>query len=142
MIFGIIAIIGILIGIAATVCKVFNVGHEEICEGVQFLGFAAAIISALLAVIAFASSSGVADSLVAEYEELNLYSEVVEMSDNEYIRFDFNNRVETYNAQIRQYKKNSEDIFLESFYKIEDLKNAREIEFELRTGETETVLVG
>ena len=142
MIFGIIAIIGILVCIAATVCKIFDVGREEVCEGVQFFGIAAAIISTLLAILVFASSSGVADSLVAEYEELSLYSEVVEESDNEYIRFDFNDRVKTYNARVKRYKKNSENIFLEDFYKIEDLKNAKEIEFELRTGEAETALVG
>ena len=142
MIFGIIAIIGILVCIGGTICKACEFGREEICEGVQFFGIAAAIISTLFAVIIFASSSGVADSLVAEYEELNLYSEVVEISDNEYIRFDFNDRVKTYNARINRYKKNSENIFFEDFYKIEDLKNAKEIEFELRTGEAETALVG
>ena len=142
MMFGIIAIIGILVCIGATVCKACDFGREEICGGVQFFGIAAAAISVTLAVIVFASSSGVADNLIAEYEELSLYSEVVEMSDNEYIRFDFNDRVENYNKRISQYKKNSESIFLESFYKIEDLKNAKEIEFELRTGETETALVG
>lgn len=142
MVFGIIAIIGILICIGATICKACDFGREEICEGTQFFGIAMAAISVVLAVVIFAGSSGVADSLVAEYEELSLYSEVVEMSDNEYIRFDFNDRVESYNKRISRYKKNSENIFLESFYKIEDLKNAKEIEFELRTGETEPALVG
>lgn len=142
MIFGIIAIIGILVCIGATVCKACDFGRKEICDGVQFFGIAVALLSVVLAVMVFASSSGVADSLVAEYEELSLYSEVVEESDNEYIRFDFNDRVETYNARIKRYKKNSENIFLEDFYKIEDLKNAKEIEFELRTGEAETALVG
>jgi hypothetical protein len=142
MIFGIIAIIGILVCIGATICKVCDFGREEICEIVQCFGIAAAIISALFAVIVFANSSGVADNLVAEYEELSLYSEVVEVSDNEYIRFDFNDRVKAYNNRISRYKKNSENIFLESFYKIEDLENAKEIEFKLRTGEAETAFVG
>ena len=142
MIYGIIAIIGILICIGATICKECDFGREEICEIVQFFGIAAAAISVILAVIVFANSSGVAANLITEYEELSLYSEVVEVSDNEYIRFDFNKRVENYNARIKRYKKNSKNIFLESFYKIEDLENAKEIEFELRTGETETALVG
>lgn len=142
MIFGIIVIIGILVCVGAIICKECNFGREEICEIVQFFGIAVAIISALFAVIVFASSSGVADNLVAEYEELSLYSEVVETSDNEYIRFDFNDRVKAYNKRISHYKKNSENIFLESFYKMEDLENAKEIKFELRTGETETTLVG
>lgn len=138
MIFAIITIIGILVFIVATICKICNFGGDKICEYIQFCGITVATISATIAIMIFVASIGVANSLVAEYEELNLYSEVVETSDNEYIRFDFNDKVKNYNARINQYKKDSKNIFYKSFYKIEDLKNAEEIEFELRTGEAET----
>lgn len=142
MIYGIIAIIGILVCISATICKVCDFWKNEVWETAQGIGICAAVFAIIIAGVICIGSIGVADSIVVENKELLLYEEAIEDSDNEYVRFDFMEKVENHNARIRRYKRNSENIWLGSFYPVEDLQGIEEIDFELRTGETETALDG
>lgn len=141
MIYGIITIIGVLVCIGATICKVCDFWKDEVWEALQGIGICSAVIAIIIAGVAGVGSIGVADSIVVENKELLLYEEAIENSDNEYVRFDFMEKIENHNARIRRYERNSENIWLESFYPIEDLQGIEEIEFELRTGESETALV-
>ena len=142
MIYGIIVIIGILVCIGATICKACDFWRDDVWEALQGFGLCAAVIAIIIAGVVGAGSIGAADSIVVENKELLLYKEAIENSDSEYVRFDFMEKVENHNARLRRYERYSENIWLESFYPIEDLQGIKEIEFELRTGETETVLVG
>ena len=82
-------------------------------------------IPALVLAICFATISGCIwavaqedrDAIITDYEWLTNYQSVVEYSDNEYVRYDYYQRVEEYNDAYENYMKSSNSIWVAFFYK-------------------------
>ena len=70
--------------------------------------------------------------ILEEGYELNLYYDSINNSHNEYVRYDFYERVEKYNESYNRYMEKSENFFLAPFYKIEKLGGNQKISFPLR----------
>lgn len=73
-----------------------------------------------------------AKAIVAENYELNLYHETVNNSHNEYVRYDFYERVKNHNKKYENYIKKSENPFYAPFYNTEDLEGCYPVPFALR----------
>lgn len=82
-------------------------------------------IPALVLAICFATISGCIwavaqedrDAIITDYEWLTNYQSVVEYTDNEYVRYDYYQRVQEYNDTYENYMKNSNSIWVAFFYK-------------------------
>lgn len=64
------------------------------------------------------------EALAADYEELTLYQNLVDESYNEYVRFDFYNRIQEYNEAYNKYVANCDSAWLNCFYTQTKLDNA------------------
>ena len=75
-----------------------------------------------------------ARDLIAEFEDITLYHETVSLSSNEYVRFNFYERVREYNKAYFDTVKESENIFYGALYPKNWAEGLTTIEFYLRTG--------
>ena len=73
-----------------------------------------------------------AKAIVAENYDLNLYYETVNNSHNEYVRYDFYERVKDHNKDYENYIKKSENPFYAPFYNVENLEGCYPVPFALR----------
>jgi hypothetical protein len=70
--------------------------------------------------------------LTAEFEYITLYHETVSLSSNEYVRFNFYERVREYNKAYLDTVKESENIFYGALYPKDWAEGLTTIEFALR----------
>jgi hypothetical protein len=73
-----------------------------------------------------------ARNLAAEFEEITLYHETVSLSSNEYVRFNFYERVREYNKAYLDTVKESENMFYGALYPKNWAEGLTTIEFMLR----------
>jgi hypothetical protein len=73
-----------------------------------------------------------ARDLAAEFEDITLYHETVSLSSNEYVRFNFYERVREYNKAYLDTVKESENIFYGALYPKNWAEGLNTIEFMLR----------
>lgn len=81
-----------------------------------------------------AACQGQVDSLKSEAKAILLYYNTINESDNEYVRFDFYQRVNDYNARYTNLQENSESAWIGAFYPRGWDSEVGLIDFMLRTG--------
>jgi glucan phosphoethanolaminetransferase (alkaline phosphatase superfamily) len=104
------------------------------------------LIAAILA-FAFGNVSIVAravcendiSTLKAEYEHITLYYNIVNESDNEYVRFDFYQRIKDYNVRYMNLQNNTKSAWIGAFYPKGWDSEIGLIDFMLRTGSEDGV---
>lgn len=100
------------------------------------------IIATLVIACAFGILSGFmsaacqdqVDSLKSEAKAILLYYNTINESDNEYVRFDFYQRVNDYNARYTNLQENTESAWIGAFYPRGWDSEVGLIDFMLRTG--------
>lgn len=75
-----------------------------------------ALVLGTVSVIAGAVCDNDINNLKAESEHINLYYNTVLYTDNEYVRFDFYQRVQDYNSSYAELQKKSKSIWIGAFY--------------------------
>ena len=83
---------------------------------VILIAAALAIALGTLSIVAGAVCNNDVSSLKAESEYINLYYNTVLYTDNEYVRFDFYQRVQDYNASYAELQEKSQSIWIGAFY--------------------------
>lgn len=73
--------------------------------------------------------------LAADYETLTLYQSIVETCNNEYVRFDFYERVNDYNRMYADAAKQSENPWLDAFFPKDWTATILPIDFQLHGDE-------
>ena len=77
---------------------------------------ALALILGTVSIVAGAVCDNDISTLKAESEHINLYYNTVLYSDNEYVRFDFYQRVQDYNDSYAELQAKSKSIWIGAFY--------------------------
>lgn len=93
-----------------------------------------AIALGTVSIVAGAVCSNDISSLKAESEYINLYYNTVLYTDNEYVRFDFYQRVQDYNASYTELQEKSQSIWIGAFYPRDWDTEILPIEFWLNSG--------
>lgn len=75
-----------------------------------------ALVLGTVSVIAGAVCDNDINNLKAESEHINLYYNTVLYTDNEYVRFDFYQRVQDYNDSYAELQEKSKSIWIGAFY--------------------------
>ena len=75
-----------------------------------------ALVLGTVSVIAGAVCDNDINNLKAESEHINLYYNTVLYTDNEYVRFDFYQRVQDYNSSYAELQEKSKSIWIGAFY--------------------------
>lgn len=75
-----------------------------------------ALVLGTVSVIAGAVCDNGISDLKAESEHINLYYNTVLYTDNEYVRFDFYQRVQDYNDSYAELQEKSKSIWIGAFY--------------------------
>lgn len=135
-----------LFALVATIVLAFYIGfNEKKKESLPHWNTVVALFTAVMVVagltlipwITFAASApGIVEDNVAEYEELMIYKYTVEQSTNEYLRWNYYEKIEDWN---RRYESNREKIENPSFwfscYEHDLFAGTSYIEFELHGDE-------
>lgn len=131
MIFLVLCGIGFL-GIAAALFWNGIKRPNTITRAILILSITAVIVGGVSFATLSEVSNDLAQSLITDNYELNLYYDPVNNSYNEYVRFDYYTKVEEYNKAWKDYVDNCENPILGSFFKINKLKGIGQINFLLR----------
>ena len=83
---------------------------------VILIAAALAIALGTLSIVAGAVCNNDVSSLKAESEYINLYYNTVLYTDNEYVRFDFYQRVQDYNDSYAELQEKSQSVWIGAFY--------------------------
>ncbi len=140
MIFLIGLIASIITFIVSLCLQYFKIGNAEILKSIQMFAVAFIFIFVIIMTLLFVGADAEAENIVKMNYELNLYQQPIENAVNEYVRFDFYNKVQYYNELLLKYQQASENFFLKDFYKIEKLNGCQEINFLLRLDESQSVV--
>ena len=77
-------------------------------------------------------SSEYYNTVEEEYYALMDYKQIIEETDNEFIRYDFYQKIEKWNDQYYTYQRNSKNPLINIFYDFKSYKNCQPIEFNLK----------
>lgn len=93
-----------------------------------------AIVFGTVSVIAKTVCENDINALKAESDHITLYYNIVNESDNEYVRFDFYQRVKDYNIRYTNLQNNTKSVWIGAFYPKDWDSEISLIDFMLRTG--------
>ena len=125
----------IVSAILMTVIGFILLAKTQLRDLYQFLivaGVFGVIISVFTICTYAATSYDMAENIVEEHAVLETYYEIVDKSYNEYVRYDYKERVDEFNTAIDNYYKYSENFFMAPFYTLDKIGYAKPIYFELR----------
>ena len=105
---------------------------RELSQSLITIGFFGIILTIFTVCCGVATSYDMAENIVEEHAVLETYYEIVDKSYNEYVRYDYKERVDNFNTSIDNYYKYSENIFMAPFYTLDKIGYAKPIYFELR----------
>lgn len=140
MIFFIGLIVSIIAFIVSLCLQHFKIGNSVILKIIQVFSVTFIFIFVIIMTMLFVGADAEAENIVSMNYELNLYQQPIENAVNEYVRFDFYNKVQYHNELLLKYQHASENFFLKDFYKIEKLNGCQEINFLLRLDESQSVV--
>ena len=140
MIFFIGLIVSIIAFIVSLCLQHFKIGNFGILKAIQIVSVAFIFIFVIIMTFLYIGADAEAENIVKLNYELNLYQQPVENAFNEYVRFDFYNKVQYHNKLLLNYQKASENFFLKDFYKIEKLGGCQKINFSLRFDEPQLMV--
>lgn len=135
MIFLVLCGIGFL-GIAAALFWNGIKRPNTITRAILMLSITAVIAGGFSSAALSGASDDLAQTLITDNYELNLYYGPVNNSYNEYVRFDYYTKVEEHNAALRDYIDNCESPIFGSFFKIDKLEGIEQINFSLRADDS------
>ena len=117
---------------AATICTmVFGLQKNKIVRKVIVCGLALCLVFGVVCGIGTAVCSNRADNIQATFEDLSLYYSTVSFSTNEYVRYDYYNKVLDYNAEFADALEQSKNIWFGGFYPKDWASNIDLISFQL-----------
>ena len=129
---GIIALI--LAVVAVVMCIVFDVRNSPFIN--TFFGISAGIAAGIFLICLIFAVGLKSDikELEADYAELTLYQSTIEACENEYVKFDFYEKVNKYNEQYARFEKFAASPWTDKLVKKDWRDNISIIVFELDPG--------
>lgn len=115
--------------VRATVGKYWTRDAKQGLEVLMTVCFVIAFILGLITCLIIIDSDEMATSLIKERESLMLYKEVIEASDNEYLRFEYFKKIQAFNGKLAHYQTLDADFFVGCFY---DTIDVNQIDFQLK----------
>lgn len=103
----------------------------KLAKGVMSSAVIVAVIALVLIIAFSAGAKSDIEGLTARYNDLMLYYNTVVYSDNEYVRYDYYDKVNVYNDWYERTIKSSESKWSGWFYSDEDLARIHPINFTL-----------
>ena len=123
----------LLLASAIVVRCIFKPKWVWLNKGILVAG-AFALVLGTVSIVAGAVCDNDISILKAESEHINLYYNTVLYTDNEYVRFDFYQRVKDYNVRYTNLQDNTESAWIGAFYPKGWDSEIGLIDFMLRTG--------
>ena len=118
----------IIMAVAAITIWLFP---TKIAEFVLVGAFVVAIMAIILTISVGAGARSDLQSVAERYDDLMLYYNTVGYSDNEYVRYDYFNKVKAYNEDYEAIIRASESKWTGWFYPAEDIAKLNTIDFTL-----------
>lgn len=103
----------------------------KIAKGIVAGALVVAIVFAVFCIALSAGANTDIDSLTARYDDLMLYYNTVVYSENEYVRYDYYDKVNAYNEAYESVIAASESKWSGWFYPAEDIAKLNTIDFTL-----------
>ena len=131
-----IAILLIALIITAAVIIVPSIFHykSKLLQSIMCIGFCVCIVLGFICGTVASQAKDVGNWLKAESANIQLYYNTIAYSDNEYVRYDFYNRVTKYNRVYKSYQNKVENSLTSWLYDGDVLIECAPIEFVLNTG--------
>lgn len=120
-----------LTAIAIVVTVVFGYQKNATLRKAILFGLCASLLLSGFAIIFGGIVSNTADELTATYNDLILYQTTVEHSTNEYVRYDYYDKVTAYNEAFADYVIASQDKWLGGLYPTDWDEDIAIIDFQL-----------
>ena len=105
-----------LTAIAIVVTAVFGYQKNATMRKVMAIGLCASLLLSGFAIVFGGIVANTADEMTATYNDLILYQTTVEHSTNEYVRYDYYDKVVAYNEAFTDYVIASQDKWLGGLY--------------------------
>lgn len=140
MVFFIGLIVSIITFIVSLCLQHFKIGNVGILKRIQIFAATFIFVFVMIMTMLYIGADAEAENIVKMNYELNLYQQPIENAFNEYVRFDFYNKVQYHNELLLHYQQASESFFLKDFYKIEKLGGCQKINFSLRFDEPQLMV--
>lgn len=118
----------IIMAVAAITIWLFP---TKIAKGIMIGAFVVALMAILLAISMGAGARSDLQSMTERYDDLMLYYNTVVYSDNEYVRYDYFNKVKAYNEDYDAIIRASESKWTGWFYPAEEIAKLNTIDFTL-----------
>lgn len=134
MIFLVMFLISALIAVAGLIVRLVFKYNEAWLNRVVIMALCLMVIFGASCLIGIAVCSKEISDLRAEHDHIMIYYDVVDQCDNEYVRFDFYQEVEDYNAYYAAVVKSAASPWKGVFYPENWQEEVMPIEFYLRTG--------
>ena len=128
-------LIALLIALAGIIIKLIFGAKWPWMNRIIIGILALSLVFGAAAGIAGASASASANRLEAEYDNIMLYYNTVSNSPNEYVRYDFYNRVNEFNADYENIVERSKSIWVGAFFNKDWSNEIAPIVFELHGDE-------
>lgn len=126
------SVLVIAIGLVIVRAKVGKYWTRDAKQGLEVLitmCFIVAFVLGLTTCLIMVDSDAMATNLIKERESLVLYKEVIETSDNEYLRFEYFQKVQAFNERLTRYQTLDTDFLVGCFY---DTVDINQINFQLK----------
>jgi len=121
---------------AAIVCTaVFGMQKNKTMRSICAIGLLLCVIGMSVFGIGRACTNSDINKTIAQYEDLTLYFNTVNYSSNEYVRYDYYNKVQTYNATYQNLIEATEDPVFGCLYPKNWFANIGPIDFQLHGDE-------
>lgn len=95
---------------------VFNLRNNKTLYMVVVAGIVISVILGMTCILYGSIASGNVAELHADYNDLMLYYNTVNYSTNEYVRYDYYDKVMAYNRDFERYQKEATNIWLGGLY--------------------------
>lgn len=118
----------IIMAVAAITIWLFP---TKIAKCIWVGAFVVALMTVILAISMSAGARSDLQSVAERYDDLMLYYNTVVYSDNEYVRYDYFNKVKTYNEDYDAIIRASESKWTGWFYPAEEIAKLNPIDFTL-----------
>lgn len=136
MIFAYVLLAIIFCTTAAIVCTaVVDIRKSETLRRICGIGCLLCLIGGSIFFIGRACTKTDINKTIAQYEDLTLYFNTVNYSSNEYVRYDYYNKVQTYNATYQNLIEATEDPIFGCFYPKNWFADIGPIDFQLHGDE-------
>ncbi len=136
MIFAYVLLAILICTAAAIVCTaVFGMQKNKTMRSICAIGLILCVIGMGIFGVGHACTNIETNNIVAQYEDLMLYYNTVNYSSNEYVRYDYYNKVQAYNATYQNLIEATEDSVFGCLYPRDWYTDIGPIDFQLHGDE-------